>query len=151
MENTATVWNHSLYVENEGRNLFCNRWELNDQEFFKDNSVVEEAGFANHLKTNQYYTIFVELQAYPFGQAVDLVQTYEEFVDSDCELVLLLADSSYVSIYCKDRNVIEKLFINALKNDFEEVQLITDDNDTRTGLTYNNSIIKGSNTYDNAN
>ncbi|MCY8854597.1 DUF2691 family protein [Bacillus inaquosorum] len=122
-------------MENEGRNLFCNRWELNDQEFFKDNSVVEGAVFANHLKTNQYYTIFVELQAYPFGQAVDLVQTYEEFIDSDCELVLLLADSSYVSIYCKDRNVIEKLFINALKNDFEEVQLITDDNDTRTGLT----------------
>ncbi|MCY7909727.1 DUF2691 family protein [Bacillus inaquosorum] len=129
------VRNHSLYVENEGRNLFCNRWELDDQEFFKDNSVVEGAVFANHLKTNQYYTIFVELQAYPFGQAVDLVQTYEEFVDSDCELVLLLADSSYVSIYCKDRNVIEKLFINALKNDSEEVQLITDDNDTRTGLT----------------
>ncbi|MCY7931839.1 DUF2691 family protein [Bacillus inaquosorum] len=122
-------------MENEGRNLFCNRWELDDQEFFKDNSVVEGAVFANHLKTNQYYTIFVELQAYPFGQAVDLVQTYEEFVDSDCELVLLLADSSYVSIYCKDRNVIEKLFINALKNDSEEVQLITDDNDTRTGLT----------------
>ncbi|CAM3456324.1 putative prophage protein [Bacillus inaquosorum KCTC 13429] len=124
-------------MENEGRNLFCNRWELNDQEFFKDNSVVEGAVFANHLKTNQYYTIFVELQAYPFGQAVDLVQTYEEFefVDSDYELVLLLADSSYVSIYCKDRNVIEKLFINALKNDSEEVQLITDDNDTRTGLT----------------
>ncbi|MCY7756853.1 DUF2691 family protein [Bacillus inaquosorum] len=122
-------------MENEGRNLFCNRWELDDQEFFKDNSVVEGAVFANHLKTNQYYTIFVELQAYPFGQAVNLVQTYEEFVDSDCELVLLLADSSYVSIYCKDRNVIEKLFINALKNDSEEVQLITDDNDTRTGLT----------------
>ncbi|MCY7984334.1 DUF2691 family protein [Bacillus inaquosorum] len=121
-------------MENEGRNLFCNRWELNDQEFFKDNSVVEGAVFANHLKTNQYYTIFVELQAYPFGQAVDLVQTYEEFVDSDCELVLLLADSSYVSIYCKDRNVIEKLFINALKNDFEEVQLITDDNDTSQAL-----------------
>ncbi|CAN2251986.1 hypothetical protein STZ1_30006 [Bacillus subtilis] len=30
-------------MENEGRNLFCNRWELDDQEFFKDNSVVEGA------------------------------------------------------------------------------------------------------------
>ncbi|MED0799829.1 DUF2691 family protein [Bacillus inaquosorum] len=110
-------------MENEGRNLFCNRWELNDQEFFKDNSVVEGAVFANHLKTNQYYTIFVELQAYPFGQAVDLVQTYEEFIDSDCELVLLLADSSYVSIYCKDRNVIEKLFINALKKTLKRFNL----------------------------
>lgn len=117
-----------------GETYFVTGGELDDQEFFKDNSVVEGAVFANHLKTNQYYTIFVELQAYPFGQAVDLVQTYEEFVDSDCELVLLLADSSYVSIYCKDRNVIEKLFINALKNDFEEVQLITDDNDTSQAL-----------------
>lgn len=75
------------------------------------------------------------MKAFPFGKTVNEVQTYEEFVDSDCELVLLIADNSYVSIYCKNKNTIEKLYFNALKNDFEEVLFITDENDTRTGLT----------------
>ena len=46
-----------------------------------------------------------------------------------------LADNSYVSIYCKNKNIIEKLYFNALQNDFEDVQFITDENDTRTSLT----------------
>ncbi|KAF1342305.1 hypothetical protein ABP1_3037 [Bacillus subtilis] len=66
---------------------------------------------------------------------VNQVNTYEEFADSDCELVLLIADNSYVSIYCKNKNIIEKLYFNALQNDFEDVQFITDENDTRTSLT----------------
>lgn len=66
---------------------------------------------------------------------VNQVNTYEEFADSDCELVLLIADNSYVSIYCKNKKFIEKLYFNALQNDFEDVQFITDENDTRTSLT----------------
>ncbi|MCY8655693.1 DUF2691 family protein [Bacillus spizizenii] len=109
--------------------------ELDNEELFNDYAIVEGTDFANRLKTNQYYTIFVELQAFPFGKTVNQVRTYEEFIDSDCELVLLIADNSYVSIYCKNKNAIEQLYFNALKNDFEEVQFITDENDTRTGLT----------------
>lgn len=44
--------------------------------------------FEQQLKTNQYYTIFVELKAFPYGKMVNQVNTYEEFADSDCELVL---------------------------------------------------------------
>ncbi|AEP90933.1 YncE [Bacillus subtilis subsp. subtilis str. RO-NN-1] len=109
--------------------------ELDDEELFHDFAIVDGADFAKQLKTNQYYTIFVELQAFPYGKTINQVNTYEEFADSDCELVLLIADNSYVSIYCKNKNIIEKLYFNALQNDFEDVQFITDANDTRTGFT----------------
>ncbi|MGG1243126.1 DUF2691 family protein [Bacillus cabrialesii] len=121
--------------QTSGESYFVVDGELDDEELFHDYAIVEGTDLANRLKTNQYYTIFVELQAFPFGKTVNQVKTYEEFVDSGCELVLLIADNSYVSIYCKNKNTIEKLYLNALKNDFEEVQFITDENDTRTGLT----------------
>ncbi|MCY8202800.1 DUF2691 family protein [Bacillus sp. N12A5] len=65
------------------------------------------------------------MQAFPFSKTVNQIKTYAEIVDSDCELVLLLADSSYVSIYCKDENVIERIYFNALQNHIVEVQVVT--------------------------
>ncbi|QIW80128.1 DUF2691 family protein [Bacillus tequilensis] len=121
--------------QTSGESYFVVNGELGDEELFNDYAIVEGTNLANRLKTNQYYTIFVELQAFPLGKTVIQVQTYEEFVDSDCALVLLIADSSYVSIYCKNKNDIEKLYFNALKNFFEDVQFITDENDVRTGFT----------------
>ncbi|MFV9833117.1 DUF2691 family protein [Bacillus stercoris] len=121
--------------QTSGESYFVVDGELDNEELFHDFAIVEGADFAQLLKTNQYYTIFVELKAFPHGKTVNQVNTYEEFADSDCEFVLLIADNSYVSIYCKNKNTIEKLYFNALHNDFEDVQFITDENDTRTGLT----------------
>ncbi|MCY8534360.1 DUF2691 family protein [Bacillus vallismortis] len=67
--------------------------ELDNEELFNDYAIVEGTDFANRLETN--------LQAFPFGKTVDQVETYEEFVDSDCELVLLLADSSLLKYIAK--------------------------------------------------
>nr|AAB41098.1 YncE [Bacillus subtilis] len=121
--------------QTSGESYFVVEGELDDEELFHDYEIVEGAVFEQQLKTNQYYTIFVELKAFPYGKMVNQVNTYEEFADSDCELVLLIADNSYVSIYCKNKNIIEKLYFNALQHDFEDVQFITDENDTRTSLT----------------
>ncbi|CAM4481294.1 MULTISPECIES: DUF2691 family protein [Bacillus] len=121
--------------QTSGESYFVVEGELEDEELFHDYAIAEGAVFEQQLKTNQYYTIFVELKAFPYGKMVNQVNTYEEFADSDCELVLLIADNSYVSIYCKNKKIIEKLYFNALQNDFEDVQFITDENDTRTSLT----------------
>ncbi|MGQ9007691.1 DUF2691 family protein [Bacillus stercoris] len=121
--------------QTSGESYFVVDGVLDDEELFHDFAIVDGADFAQQLKTNQYYTIFVELQAFPYGKTVNQINTYEEFAVSDCELVLLIADNSYVSIYCKNKNTIEKLYFNALQNDFEDVQFITDENDTRTGFT----------------
>lgn len=121
--------------QTSGESYFVVEGELDDEELFHDYAIVEGAVFEQQLKTNQYYTIFVELKAFPYGKMVNQVNIYEEFADSDCELVLLIADNSYVSIYCKNKKIIEKLYFNALQNDFEDVQFITDENDTRTSLT----------------
>ncbi len=86
------------------------------------------------LENDSYYVIFADLQAYSKGEIVE-INTYEEFEKSNCELVLLVVDSYYATIYCKDKDKLELLFKNAQNYAFENVAYVTDENDTRTGLT----------------
>ncbi|MFQ3546104.1 DUF2691 family protein [Halobacillus rhizosphaerae] len=87
------------------------------------------------IRDNLYYIIFADLKAFPKGEKVNNIDTYEEFLDSNCKLVLLVVDSVYSTIYCKDKEKIKLLYSNAIECSFKDVQYITDDNDDRTGLS----------------
>ncbi|CAI8760606.1 DUF2691 domain-containing protein [Bacillus pseudomycoides] len=106
-----------------------------DKDLFEtDNEIMEGADLKNLLENNVYYIIFADLQAYPKGK-VSEIETYEEFVESECELVLFVVDSCYTVIYCKDKEKLELLYKNAAVFGFENIQFITDENDTRTRIT----------------
>jgi hypothetical protein len=87
------------------------------------------------LKSSVYYIIFANFKAYPQGESIEDVFTYEEFLNSQCQLVLLVIDSSYVTVYCKDNKMLDDLYLNAIRGGFENVEYITDENDFRTGLS----------------
>lgn len=50
------------------------------------------------LRVDSYYTIFVDLQGYP-SVPFTAITTYEDFVKSDCEIIILLADCTHLDIY----------------------------------------------------
>lgn len=75
------------------------------------------------------------MKAFPQGKDIVEVKTYQEFLNSDCQLVLLVADSSFVIIYCKNRKMAEDLFNNAKDRGYDHVKYITDANDARTGFS----------------
>lgn len=108
--------------------------ELNEELFSEDKKAIEGSELKNLLENNMYYIIFADLQAYPKGEFSD-IETYEEFIESQCELVLLVVDSCYVTIYCKNKETIELLYKNATEYGFKNVKYITDENDTRTMLS----------------
>lgn len=87
------------------------------------------------IENNEYYLIFADVKAYPKEKNVIDIKTYEEFLNSDCQLVLLIVDSAYVTIYCKDKDLLERLHHNAKLNSYENVQFVTDENDGRTRLS----------------
>lgn len=87
------------------------------------------------LKSSRYYIIFANFKAYPKGESIEDVPTYEEFLKSQCQLALLVIDSSYVTVYCKDNKLLDELYLNALRNGFEKVEYITNENDFRTRLS----------------
>ncbi|MBD2864033.1 DUF2691 family protein [Paenibacillus oceani] len=87
------------------------------------------------LKSTRYYIIFANFKAYPRGESIEDVLTYEEFLKSQCQLVLIVIDSSYLTVYCKDNKMLDDLYLNAIRKGFEKVEYITDENDFRTRLS----------------
>ncbi|EMY5506128.1 DUF2691 family protein [Bacillus wiedmannii] len=109
------------------------RGGLDEALFPEEPSIVEGSGLKKLFKDNIYYVIFADLKAYPKGEVLGDIETYEEFKESKCELVLLVADCTYVTIYAKDQKAIELMYENALNQDFY-VEYVTDENDGRTRL-----------------
>ncbi|WP_342436044.1 DUF2691 family protein [Paenibacillus sp. FSL L8-0436] len=79
------------------------------------------------------YIIHLDLKAYSSVVASQL-KTYEDYLASDCELVLLIVDCIYTTIYCKDSETLDKLAANAEALHVRSLNYITDANDHRTGL-----------------
>lgn len=91
--------------------------------------------FKGIIENYEYYLIFANVKAYPKEKSVKDIKTYAEFINSDCQLVLLIVDSTYVTIYCKDKDLIESLYHNAKLIGYENVHFVTDENDARTRLS----------------
>lgn len=105
-----------------------------NQPLFPEEAEMDGDTFCHLIHQDEHYLIFANLKAFSKGPVKD-IRTYETFLDSNCELVLLIVDSTFVDIYCKDQQLIESLYTHALSRSFEDVAYLTDANDTRTSLT----------------
>ena len=107
---------------------------LDKEIFSEDKKVIGGDELKNLLENSKYYIIFADLKAYPKDE-ISNIERYEEFIESKCELVLLVFDSCYVTNYCENKEIIELLHKNAVECGFKDVKYITDENDTRTRLS----------------
>ncbi|MCW9132049.1 DUF2691 family protein [Bacillus paramycoides] len=126
---TASDWQ----VGNEESYLIAGNG-LGPELFSDDNEIMKGSEFKKLLKENIYYLIFADLKAYPKGEVLGEIESYEEFKESMCEVVVLVADGDYILIYAKDQEAIEMMYENAL-NQGLYVEYITDENDGRTRMS----------------
>ncbi|MDM5155188.1 DUF2691 family protein [Bacillus sp. DX1.1] len=103
--------------------------------FPKENYVIEGTKVHKIINEQQYYIVFTDFKIYPKHGGITEIETYEEFLHSDCELILLIAECEYVTLYCKDKNMLNQLYENAIKQHFTDVEYVTDLNDDRTGMS----------------
>ena len=54
------------------------------------------------------------------------IQNYDNYLNSDCELLLYIIDNIFVEIYSKNENYLKVIKHNALKNKYVNVQDIND-------------------------
>lgn len=90
--------------------------------------------FKKVIDSKDYLIYLANIQAYPIGAAKSEIRTYDDFMKSKCRLIFLCADSEFVDIYCKDKDVIKEIYKICISHEFSEVDIITDDNDFRTRL-----------------
>lgn len=103
------------------------------EDLFPD-SIMNGAEFFDLIHNNTYYLIFVNIQAYPESSTLfSRIHTYEDFIASECKIIILVADSSYVDVYCKELSMIKMLHENAISKGYEHIEYI-DESDSRTGM-----------------
>ena len=94
------------------------------QDFFGAN-VLNGEEFTKCISRDSYYMIFADIKAYPIGKEFAEIKTFDDFLESNCEIVLLCTDSTFIEFYCKDREVLDKVYSNCIGNEVEEVEYKT--------------------------
>lgn len=84
--------------------------------FHKKNWNSEE--FLTCVKEQEYYIVNCKIVGYK-EKVKEVINTYEKFLKSKSEILLIISDSIYVDIYCKNLDNIEKL----LKKNFRRACL----------------------------
>ncbi|MNL03625.1 hypothetical protein D3C87_1241660 [compost metagenome] len=87
------------------------------------------------IENNEYYLIFQDIKAFPLNSKTYEITTYDDFLNSSCVLALLVIDSSYIAVYCKDLELLEGLYNNAKDQGYLNLNYITNENDFRTRLS----------------
>ncbi|MFK3959832.1 DUF2691 family protein [Guptibacillus hwajinpoensis] len=109
--------------------------ELGEQLFSHQILHLEGQLLQKKIEEQTSFVIFADLKAFPKGAVPEELETYKDFNESDCEVVLLIVDGTFATVYCKDNLLSETLFYHAKRKGYLDVAYITDENDERTGLT----------------
>lgn len=130
----------------DGTNIKGLTWKIGDEEsYFVENNTLGNPLFPTtcildgeelymEISKQDSYLIFVDLKGFLKKSDVREIATYQEFVESECQFVLLLVDSSYVTIYSKDQITIKNIFAKAVSAGYKNIEYITDENDERITL-----------------
>lgn len=105
--------------------------------FAGEKSLGEEYYSGNDFEkiiNSEHYILFLKLQAYFKMVNYQNLHTYKEFVEDNCQLLVLVSDSEFVEIYAKEITVLKHIYDTAEENEYFDIEYITDDNDSRIGF-----------------
>jgi hypothetical protein len=126
-------YNNYLNKILNGINLFNYVWELNDDDFiYAENGELKEdffgadvlnaEEFTECISRDSYYMIFADIKAYPIGSERIEIKTFKDFLRSNCVMVILCTDSGFIEFYCKEKEILDKVYTNCINNGFEKVE-----------------------------
>lgn len=129
-------YSNYLYKIFDRINLLNYMWKINtddflylegeniSQDFFKAN-ILSGGEFLKSISRDSYYMIFADIKAYPMDNDYDEVKNFKDFLESNCKLILLCSDSTFIEFYSKDKDILEKVYCNCIKYSFEDVRYVT--------------------------
>ena len=108
-------------------------WEIHADDFlYTENGAVKGKLFERDVLTGEefykcisrdsYYMIFADIKAYPLDEEHIEINTLEDFLESNCEMVLLCTDSTYIEFYCKSREILDRINNNCKSDNFLNVE-----------------------------
>ncbi len=117
------------------------QWLIDDDEIYKiiNGEFLDEGLFHNTdnvitgnelykiVTSCSQYLIFVTLRAFNKTENIIPVENYQEFLDSDCQIILGVYDSSHVMLWFKNISLTSMMFNYIQEKGFDNLKYITED------------------------
>ncbi|SHJ97143.1 Protein of unknown function [Clostridium cavendishii DSM 21758] len=101
--------------------------EFTNQFLFDEDKIISGEKLYEKSKNNTYYMVFVTLRAFLKDGTIKSVSKYKEFTESDCQIILAVYDCSYVIFWCKNSQLVSKMYMYALSKGYEDIKYITEE------------------------
>lgn len=111
----------------------CESWADSIGNEFLVRSYYSGKEFSN-LISNPHYLVFTKLEAYHTAPIKTNISTYDEFVKSTCDLIVLINDADYVELYAKSQDQTKLLYCNAIQKGWKDVKYLTEITDKRKSM-----------------
>ncbi|URZ06114.1 DUF2691 family protein [Clostridium felsineum] len=100
--------------------------EFTDEFLFND-SILSGEELYSISKNNTYYMVFATLRAFYKESTVKKVLSYNEFLKSDCKIIIGIYDCSEVILLSKDTELIARMYDYTLYKGFKKVEYISEE------------------------
>ena len=74
---------------------------------------------------------FMRLRRYPENGLIEQMYSYDDWVESECDLIILYWDGGYYHVYSKNEEEVRKIYAQCIKNGYKAVEFVTTENNTR--------------------
>lgn len=123
-------WNNYLSLIFKDVNDKTFNWLISDEEIyladysdlFKE-SIYKNDTFKEVITNDKYYLISGNILAFKSTNYKD-INTYEDFLNSDCEILMVVVDSYYVDVYVKNDKILEQIRNNVINSKFKNIEYI---------------------------
>lgn len=117
------VWN---VTEDE---VYTNDFNINNGFLFpQERDTLTNKEFIEIISQESYYTVSVNIKLYKKENDGIIINNYNDFLKSSCILTLNITDNIFVEIYSKDKQILDTIHMNALKNNFSDIKEIIEEN-----------------------
>ncbi|BCK00512.1 DUF2691 family protein [Anaerocolumna chitinilytica] len=99
---------------------------LDEGLFHNTNNVITGNELYKIATSCSQYLIFVTLRAFNKKENIVPVGNYQEFLDSDCQIILGVYDCSYVMLWFKNTSLTSLMFNYIQKKGFNNLKYITE-------------------------
>lgn len=86
------------------------------------------------LIQNPHFVLFVKLLAFPSNKELKEIETYSDYLMSNCEMVVLIYDCEYVEIYTRSLEIINTITNNCVQYGYTKIELISEETRSRDNM-----------------
>lgn len=92
-----------------------------------DSNIISGQELFNRIQQENYYLIFIDLKAFPINSVQSEIKTYQDFIQSSCQIILLCVDSEFFEFYSKERSILDVVYNNCINFDFKDIRYISEE------------------------